>query len=668
MDCKLSGIFNVTGSIRTKVWACVLIALAGYFIATVSSFYSNRQQAGRLASLQNIHFPLARLSDETVNTFKTQVAKYEDAFLTGESEQVIQANQLSGRILELLQQMEKVAGQDPSFTFENSLIDSLGDRYQQFYQVASEVYLSTQAIETSLEMQRNVQQLGAMQTRLLNDLSGLTQHLAHNVERIIQEERRHAQTNTVFLGILFVLVLASATLISRCFANRQLIEPLARIQEMVTRFAQNREVSQPDPSGKEDDEINKLAVSFWNMTQELRQTMVSRDYVDNIIKNMSGCFMVLSADQTLSKINDNTKTLLGFCEEDLLGHSISEFVSATTARLFKSRGLDVLARGQDVSNLEICLLTRDKAEIPVLFSGSVMRNADQMIDTFICVAHDITQRKKTEEMLRKIEVERALARTASLAAIGELTSSIAHEMRNPLSSIKMNAKMMEQTLGEKDATLAELAAITSQQSLRLETMLNDLLNYGKPLTLYLGKTTARELLRATMISVAQEKQKKGVLVEVANEVGEIPLQVDGELMTRALSNLVLNAIQWSPPMGTVHIAARFATGKEPAGQVVFQVRDNGPGIREEKIRRLFQPFFTTRPGGTGLGLANVRKIVEYHGGTVSGTNHPEGGAVFHIALPPLLRHDQQEKQPPPKTNSGRHPAGRWFRPQPPGHA
>lgn len=632
MKCRLFGIFTGAGSIRTKVWACVLIALAGYFIATISSFHSNRQQALRLASLQNIHFPLVRLSDEALNIFRTQSANYKDAFLTGETEQALQADLLSDRVLGLLEQMGKAALQDPALALESSLIASLHDRYEQFSRQASDVYLRSQPVEISPEMQQEIRNLGSRQALLLNDLSGLARHLTHNAERIIQEEQRHAWINTVVLGILFVLVLAAATLISRCFANRQIIEPLSRIQEMVSHFARNREIGLP-PEGGAEDEIHRLAASFWSMAVELKQTTVSRDYVDNIIRTMSGSLMVLAADLTLTRVNDRTMALLGLDEEALLGRRISEFVSPAALAVFRSRGLVALARGEEVRNLEISLLDRHGREVPVLFSGSLMRDPDQDAEIFICVASDITQRKKAEEMERKLEVERALARTASLTAIGELTSSIAHEMRNPLSSIKMNARMIRQTLADRDAALAELAEITSQQSLRLETMLNDLLNYGKPLTLCIGKTTPRELFRATLLAVAQERRERGVLVETASELGKLPLHVDVELMTRALSNLVLNAIQWSPPRGTVRVSAFFAQEKEGPVQAVFQVRDNGPGIREEKIRRLFQPFFTTRQGGTGLGLANVRKIVEYHGGTVSGTNHPEGGALFRITLP-----------------------------------
>ncbi|MBU4118542.1 MAG: PAS domain S-box protein [Proteobacteria bacterium] len=633
MNCNLFKIFFVTGSVRTKVWICVLIALAGYFVATLSSFYSNSRQADRLAALQTIHFPLARLSDETVNTFKNQISKYENAFLTGETEQAIEGNHLSTTILQLLEQMKKVAAQNTYFSPEASLIEELQSQYNEFYRLAPEVYLRTQSIETSLELQKKVQQLGNMQTRLLDDLLNLSQHLAHSVEQDIQDERRHAQTNTLFLGLLFVLVLIIATLISRCFANRQIIEPLNHIQEMVVRFAQNREISQP-PQGNKDDEINNLATSFWGMTEELKQTMVSKSYVDNIIKHMSGGLMVLSADQTLIKINNTTATLLGFSEKEMLGRQISEFISDDTIHLFKNRALNVLARGEEVINLEICLVTLQKTKIPALFSGSVMRTPDQEVEAIICVVNDITQRKKAEAMLRKIEVERALAKTASLAAIGELTSSIAHEMRNPLSSIKMNIKTIQQKLGTEDAIFSELTEITCQQSMRLETMLNDLLSYGKPLQLNLSQSSFPALMQETLSTIAQEKKNKGVVLEINNNLSDdLSLLVDVELFIRAFSNLVLNAIQWSPQDGTVQITARTSRHADQIKQVVIQVRDNGPGINPEKIGRLFQPFFTTREGGTGLGLANVRKIIEYHGGTVTGENSLAGGAVFTIFLP-----------------------------------
>lgn len=622
------------GSIRAKIWLCVLVALAGYFVATLSGFYSNYRQTGRLSHLQNVRFPLALLADEALNTFKSQTAKYEDAFLTGEPEQAVQGNRLSANVLHLLDQMEEVRARQEDFDYEKEMLTKLRIQYLEFSQLAAEVYLRTQGIETSVELQKKVQKLGGMQTRLLNDLQTLSRHLADGVEKALQKEMRHARTNTIFLGILFVLVLISSILVSRWFANQQLIHPLARIQHMVNLFAQNKEIPPPPATRSNDDEIHSLAASFWGVTEQLKETMVSKDYMDNIIQHLSGCLMVLSPSLNLVKVNHNTIRLLGYTEEELRNKRVIELLSPESYSFFGNNMLQSLLNGQPVINREICLRTKNNETIPVLFSGSTLRTPAQELEALICVANDIRERKKTEGMLRKIEIERALCKTKSLADIGQLTSSVAHEMRNPLSSIKLNIKAVKQKMQEEDPAFAELAEIAWQQSLRLENMLNDLLNYGRPLTLNVTTMTFEQLVNAALTDVVEEKRKKAVGIEITNTLGETPLRIDQELFTRAVTNLLTNAIQWSPANETVSVSGRLhrdETGQQE--QAVIQFRDNGPGINEEKIGRLFQPFFSTRQGGTGLGLANVRKIVEYHGATISGGNRPEGGAQFTIVLP-----------------------------------
>lgn len=637
LKTMIAGILSHSGSIRTKVWTCVLIALVGYFIATLSSFYSNSRQAVRLTHLQKVEMPLALLSDQCLQGYKDQTEKYENAFLTGEAEQAVLGNRLSGHIVELFEEMEEMTAGDPVFDHDKYNIRKLLDGYNEFSSLAAEVYLSTQAIETSIELQKKIQKLGSMQAIILNDLRHLSQHFTQKVEDEIQEQRRNAQVNTIFLGVLFVVVLVTAILISHRFASQQLIDPLAKIQTMVQLFAKSKEIHRPR-LGSDKDEINNLALSFWEMTQELNDTMVSRDYVDSIIKNISGCLMVLTPGLQVSKINTTTSLLLDRNEDQLLGLKIADLICDDMLPLFQDKAATPLLAGEDVANLEICLKKKDGSQIPVLFSGSVMRSSDNTIIALICVANDITERKKTEQVLRKNEIERALAQTASLARIGELTSSIAHEMRNPLSSIKMNVQTIEQELGDANPAFHELANIAQEQSNRLESMLNDLLSYGKPLTPKVGRTTFHDLLTETFIAVAQEKEEKGIVVEVVDNLHDTPLEVDKELMIRALSNLALNAIQWSPAGSSIYVSSRLSSIVGSHDQAIIEVRDSGPGLDSKKSHRLFQPFMTTRPGGTGLGLANVRKIVEYHGGAVSGCNYSSGGALFTITIPIISPH------------------------------
>lgn len=637
MQQGISEFLRGSGSIRNKVWICVLIALVGYFIATLSSFYTNSRQASRLTHLQKIEMPLALLSDQGLQAYKDQIEKYENAFLTGEAEQAVQGNRLTSHVVELFEAMAELSVDDISIDGKRFTIHDLLERYDEFATLASEVYLSTQAIETSIGLQKKVQKLGRMQTGILSDLRHLAGYFTRQVEVEIQDQRHRAQVHTVFLGILFVVVLLTAILMSYWFSSKQLIDPLARVQKMVQSFARNGEIARPQ-LGSKNDEINKLAFSFWDMTQELQETMVSRDYVDNLMKNMSGCLLVLNPDLEVTKVNTMTCFLLDRSEQELLGSKVIELVCDDMQNLFSGCVVKPLLAGRDVVNLEICLKTADAIKLPVLFSGSVLRGADDTVVALICVANDITERKKTEQVLRKNEIERALAQTASLARIGELTASIAHEMRNPLSSIKMNIHTIEQELGDVNPAFYELTSIAAEQSLRLEGMLNDLLSYGKPLSPQMTTTTFGHLLESTLLAVNQEKTDKGTFIEIIDNLQSTPLDMDEELMIRALSNLILNGIQWSPARGKVFISGRLSSGLQSHDQAVIEVRDTGPGLDTHKKHRLFQPFMTTRQGGTGLGLANVRKIVEYHGGTVSGEDHVLGGAMFRITLPVVSPH------------------------------
>ncbi len=226
-----------------------------------------------------------------------------------------------------------------------------------------------------------------------------------------------------------------------------------------------------------------------------------------------------------------------------------------------------------------------------------------------------------------------LQRQASLAAIGELSSSVVHEMRNPLSSIKMNLQALERVVAG-DPTHAELARIASQQALRLERMLGELLGYGRPLELHLAPVGFADLVADVREATRNEAQTHGVTVEIEDRTEGLAVLADPEQLRRALINLLTNAIQATPWGRRVRLIGERDT--RPGGGrdgLLLQVRDEGGGIPETAFNRLFEPFFTTREEGTGLGLANVKKIVDYHGGAVRARNRDEGGAEFTIWLP-----------------------------------
>ncbi|NQT16879.1 MAG: GHKL domain-containing protein, partial [Planctomycetes bacterium] len=230
------------------------------------------------------------------------------------------------------------------------------------------------------------------------------------------------------------------------------------------------------------------------------------------------------------------------------------------------------------------------------------------------------------------ESRRQLANAAALAAVGQLSSSIVHEMRNPLSSIKLNLTALRQRVTD-DPPHAELADIAIAQAGRVERMLNDLLEYGKPLELEPGPVSLTLIIDEALAMMASSGTEKNLSFETETDCERpaVSALVDRESVLRALGNLLLNAIQASPCGGTITIAV--AADVRHGSRVLLKIHDQGPGIRKDLIDKIMEPFFTTREQGTGLGLANVRKIVECHGGTISAANAPQGGAEFTVSLP-----------------------------------
>lgn len=226
--------------------------------------------------------------------------------------------------------------------------------------------------------------------------------------------------------------------------------------------------------------------------------------------------------------------------------------------------------------------------------------------------------------------EEELVQSATLATVGELTSRVVHEMRNPLSSVKMNFQALQRSVEQNTENL-ELAEIAMSQLVRLESMLNELLQYGRPLKLTKKDVNVESLFHGVVVELrgASLEGQVEVHFQIQPEVGDI--WVDVEQFTRVLVNLVRNAVEASPKGSQVEIHAR--SGGLSSGTTLIEVIDRGAGIREEQLEMLFKPFFTTKSEGIGLGLANVKKIIGLHSGQISAENGQTAGAIFTITLP-----------------------------------
>ncbi len=223
--------------------------------------------------------------------------------------------------------------------------------------------------------------------------------------------------------------------------------------------------------------------------------------------------------------------------------------------------------------------------------------------------------------------QQSMIQSTTLSTVGKMSSSLVHEMRNPLSSIKINLQALARKVrGDED--YSEMAAISLMQVGRLEGMFDDLLQFSKPMDIRKKPITFAELVDEVLTTLQPKAEKKKIDLQVEDELKDFLFQADKENSCRALINLVGNAIQWSEAGSVVTISGRHPSGD--AGVAMISVADKGPGLRPEQMEKVFQPFFTTRELGTGLGLANVKKVMDYQGGSVLAENNPDGGARFSL--------------------------------------
>jgi len=239
-----------------------------------------------------------------------------------------------------------------------------------------------------------------------------------------------------------------------------------------------------------------------------------------------------------------------------------------------------------------------------------------------------------------LEVEEQLSAAQKLSALGQLSASLAHEIKNPLSSIKGTAEILLDEF-PKDHPKREFVEILLKETTRLNNTVEEVLQFSRRRA---GKTdTETEPLTQVIDRVrsllASQLQKKSITLSVTGWEAGKGFYVAGDKLSQVFLNIILNAIDAAPPKGEITVE----TLKLASGYTV-SVKDNGPGIADQLKDRIFDPFYSTKEGGTGLGLSISRKIVESYGGTLTLSDAETGGACFTLFLPSQNSDREVKKQ------------------------
>ena len=240
------------------------------------------------------------------------------------------------------------------------------------------------------------------------------------------------------------------------------------------------------------------------------------------------------------------------------------------------------------------------------------------------------------------EANSQLRRSRTLAALGEMAAGIAHEVRNPLGSIGLYVQMLAEDVADRPEP-ARLCQSIARAVEDLDAIVRDVLLFATEKTFQLKPTTAETLIDKALASCQSVLTRAGVDVVAADGGPALDLEVDQGLIVQSLVNVIRNAVQAMAENDAARRELRIVASRQrrrgPDGRraerIVISVDDTGPGIAPEVLKRMFNPFFTTRRTGTGLGLAIVNRIVDAHGGQVTVSNRDEGGARVALCLPPL---------------------------------
>ncbi len=434
-----------------------------------------------------------------------------------------------------------------------------------------------------------------------------------------------------------LMALAVGILVST-WAAKRVTYPLGNLVHATIEAAQGN-LSQ-EISVKTGDEVEILASNFSTMIQEildhrkqLEMQLVEikrlHRHTEKLLTTMKDGLMSVDMDGRMATINPAVHEILEISDTRLKkGGSLSD-VLAEDSELY-SYIREILDSSIAGATVEVHFDLGETRK-NILVGSSLLTDEAGEPQEIILNLHDITELKKLEFRVRQVE---------RMAALGTMAAGLSHEIRNPLSAIKTFVQLLPRKL-EKPGFLEKFQRTVPREINRINQLIEDLLDLARPPKYQFSKTNIRSLLKETIDFMEAELQTHNIRY-VCKLSEDLPyIRADSAQLIKAFQNLIRNATQAMQTGGELTIEAYFeeedplslSLAESRNGSVKVSFQDTGPGIPEEVLRNIFNPFFTTKDKGTGLGLAITHKVVTEHGGRIEATSDGRSGTRFTIGLP-----------------------------------
>lgn len=359
-----------------------------------------------------------------------------------------------------------------------------------------------------------------------------------------------------------------------------------------------------------------------------------------ILENLDRAVIVVDRQQRITVFNPAAQEYTGYSERQARGKLAADLFTGQTELLNLMH--QAAAHGRIIADNERLQLERNFAEpLPISASVSPLLDKDGHPDGAILILRD---------MGRVHELEEAVRNADRLSMLGTLAAGLAHEIKNPLGGIKGAAQLLKMELTEENP-LCEYTEVMVKESERINGIIEELLNLSRPRQAEWGEVSLTRILNDIVLFQREAFRGKGVHFDLQLDPSIPGIQGDENLLTRLFINLVKNAAEAAPKSGQVVIRSRIGSevhlnqpGSRPVPFVVVDVKDNGQGIPQEAREQIFTPFYTSKEGGTGLGLATCQKIVNEHRGFIKLRSKTGSGTTFTVSLPFIRCNEISESQ------------------------
>lgn len=410
-------------------------------------------------------------------------------------------------------------------------------------------------------------------------------------------------------GAILVCLVLSAGLSN--FALRPLAA-ISRRLDMIT----SGQVELAEAPAKRSDEYGAVSTKIERLGRQMRDVKevfsALKENLDQMMANLQDGVMLFTSDFRAVLVSASAERFIGKPRGAMLGCRPAEIFSESSP--LGRAILEAIATHQPVGQEEIEIEHGRHVQISLDF----IEEHGERIGALLTL--------RDAESVHRIEDEIELSRR--LAAIGRLTSGVAHEVKNPINAIVVHLEVLRQKLREIDPDTRRHLDVIGSEIQRLDRVVQTLVDFTRPVDLRLSEVDLRKLVdEVVMLASPAAEQHK---VRIERQAGQDPLLVrmDADLVKQAILNVVLNGVQAMPEGGSLRVAAR----RDGDGALIT-VRDQGAGIPADIRDKIFNLYFTTKKGGSGIGLAMAYRVVQLHHGSVEFTSVPGHGTTFYLRLP-----------------------------------